>query len=125
VATFRRDRIPRLAPVVSTNLFEAGQWARAHVPVDCVDYLVGNEYTAYWLHLAVLGNARASARSGDDDTYAAPASFGRWLVPGPPRYAIANLEVLPAEIRNQVDIMTQIGDAAVIQRRGESPPCHP
>ncbi len=118
VAT-RRERWTRLTPVVSHDLFAAGQWARAHLPPDCVDYLVGNEYTAYWLHLAVLGNARASARTGDDNTFATQASFARWLVPGTPRYAIANLAVLPAEIRESVDVLTQTGQAVVIGRRGD------
>ena len=118
--TMRRERWARLTPVVSHDLFAAGQWARAHVPPDCVDYLVGNEYTAYWLHLAVLGNARASARTGDDTTFATQASFARWLVPGTPRYAIANLAVLPAEIRESVDVLTQTGQAVVIGRRGDA-----
>ena len=126
VTTLRRDRIPRPNPIVSNDLFETGRWARAHVLIDCVDYLVGNDYSAYWLHLAVLGNARASARSGNDDTYATQASFARWLDPAAPgrvRYAIANLAILPAQIRNDVDVLTQVGQAAVIARRGDTTPC--
>jgi hypothetical protein len=126
VATLRRDRIPRPTPVVSNDLFEIGQWARAHVPIECVDYLVGNDYTAYWLHLAVLGNARASARSGNDDTYATQTSFARWLDPAAPgrvRYAIADLAIVPAQIRNDVEILTQVGQIAVIERRGDTTPC--
>ena len=70
-----------MRPVVSNELFAAGLWARTHVPVGCVDYLVGNEYTAYWLHLAVLGNPRISSRTGDDDTFLTQPSMARWLAP--------------------------------------------
>jgi len=110
----------RMRPVVSDELASAGLWARAHVPVGCVDYLVGNEYTAYWLHLAVLGNPRISARTGNDETFLTQASMGRWLVPGSPRYAIARLTVLPAEVRGEVEIRQQYGEAAVIERRTPS-----
>ena len=120
--TARRD-VPvrsRMRPVVSNDLNAAGLWARTHVPVGCVDYLVGNEYTAYWLHLAVLGNPRISSRTGDDDTFLTQPSMARWLAPGGTRYAIANLAVLPAEIRGEVDVLQQFGQAAVIERRGAS-----
>jgi hypothetical protein len=118
----RRD-VPirsKVKPVVSNEMFAAGQWARTHVPIGCVDYLVGNEYTAYWLHLAVLGNPRISSRTGDDNTFLTQPSMGRWLVPGPPRYAIANLAILPAEIRGDVNVLQQFGQAAVIERRSSS-----
>jgi hypothetical protein len=104
--------------VVSDDLWEAGQWARTHVPVACVDYLVGNEFTAYWLHLAVLGNPRATARTADNDTFLTAPSLARWIVPGGPPYAIANLTILPSEIRREVDVLHQVGSAAVIKRRG-------
>jgi hypothetical protein len=110
----------QMRPVVSNDLAAAGLWARTHVPVGCVDYLVGNEYTAYWLHLAVLGNPRISSRTGNDDTFLTQPSMARWLTRGPPRYAIANLNVLPAEIRGDVEILQQFGQAAAIARRGES-----
>jgi hypothetical protein len=103
--------------VVSADLAAAGIWARAHLPVNCVDYLVGNGYTAYWLHLAVLGNRRISARTADDDTFDTQPSMARWLVPGSPRYAIANLRILPDEIRNDVIVLQQFGDVAVVERR--------
>jgi hypothetical protein len=112
--------IPRPLPIVSTDLWTAGQWARSHVPRECVDYLVGNEYTAYWLHLAVLGNPRISARTGDDDTFRTQPTMARWLIPGTPCYAIARLHVLPDEIRNDVIILQQFGDAAILERRAPS-----
>ena len=49
-------RTPRASPVITEPLFQAGAWARTHVPPGCVEYLVAHDNTAYWLHLAVLGN---------------------------------------------------------------------
>ena len=112
------------SPVVSRDLWAVGSWARENLPPACIDYLVGNEYTAYWLHLAVLGNARAAARSTDNDTYLTQPSFARWLVNDVgAAYAIARPSILPAEIRERTRILHQTGDAAVITRAGHSPPC--
>jgi hypothetical protein len=107
----------RAAPVVSEDLWSAGRWAREELPPDCVDYLVPSEYTAYWLHLAVLGNPRASARTGDDNTYSMPATMERWLTAKGRKFAIADLSVLPNEVRQDVDIVRQFGTAAIIVRR--------
>lgn len=112
---------PRPKPIVSQPLYLAGQWARANVPPGCVDYLVTNVYTAYWLHIAVLGNARASARSGDDDTYQPKQTLNRWILGGGVPYAIAeNFEGLPRDIRTNVDVIARFGPAAVVKRRGSS-----
>jgi hypothetical protein len=108
----------KTTPVVSDDLWQAGRWARQNVPPSCVDYLVRNEYTAYWLHLAVLGNARATERTADNDTFLTEPSFARWIVPGGLPYAIANLTILPSEIRSDVDVLYQTGSAAVVKRRG-------
>jgi hypothetical protein len=104
-------------PIVARDLWSAGLWARAHAPAACVDYLVGNEYTAYWLHLAVLGNPRSAARSTNNDTYSTSASFARWLTDdiGAP-YAVAKWSLLPADIRDRVKVLHRVGDAAVIAR---------
>jgi len=109
-----------LKPIVSQDLFSVAQWARQHVPIGCVDYLVGNNYTAYWLHLDGLGNPRISRRTGDDDTFDPQASMARWLVRGSPRYAIADMTKLPIEIRGDVNLLYESGQAAVIERRGPS-----
>jgi hypothetical protein len=104
------------APVVDAELYEAGVWVRSRVPPHCVDYLVRNEYTAYWLHLAVLGNARLSARSRDDSVYLTEPSFARWIEGARhPRFAIARRSVLPAEIRDRTRVVYQAGDAQVIE----------
>ena len=54
---------PRPRPIVSQATYEAGQWARANLPPGCVDYFTADSNAAYWLHVAVLGNLRESART--------------------------------------------------------------
>ena len=50
---------PRPRPIVSQPALEAAEYARARMPPACIDYLVVDGYTAYWLHLAVFGQPRA------------------------------------------------------------------
>ena len=107
-------------PATSLALEQAGEWARAHVPIKCVEYLVGDDETAYWLHLAVLGNARQGPRTGDNATYELTPALVRWLTPGGLPYGIADLPALPSDIRNELDIVAQFGTAAVVKRRGTS-----
>jgi len=109
--------VAKPSPVVSEQLWAAGRWARDNVPPHCVDYLVGNEGTAYWLHLAVLGNSRATSRTADDNTFLTQPSFARWIISGGVPYAIANLNILPDEIRRDVDVLQQFGSIGVIARR--------
>src|SRR5262249_28633452 len=56
---------PRPRPVLSEPVLQAAEWVKSHVPPDCVDYLTQDGYTAYWLHLAVFGQPRASGRATD------------------------------------------------------------
>ena len=112
---------PRPTPVVSQGAYLAGQWARAHVPPACVDYLVADGDTAYWLHLAVLGNPRMSARTADVDTFDPKKAIVRWIVPRGLPFAIAeDLSALPKDVRTNVDVLAQFGQAAVLKRLGES-----
>jgi hypothetical protein len=112
---------PRVAPVVTQPVFLAGSWAQAHLPRACVDYLVADGYTGYWLHLAMLGNPRAAGRTLVDDTFEPRQAIVRWIVPGGLPYAIAdNLEALPRDVRTNVDILARFGPAAVLKRRGAS-----
>jgi hypothetical protein len=109
----------RPVPTVAKDLWQAGMWAREHLPADDIDYLVRNEYTAYWLHLAVLGNSRADLRSMNDDTYLTAPSFARWIADAEAdarRYAVARASVLPREIRERTRVLRQFGDAVIIER---------
>jgi hypothetical protein len=107
-------------PATSLELEQAGNWAREHVDPHCVEYLVGDDNTAYWLHLAVLGNPRRGSRTGDNATYELTPALVRWLTPGGFPYAIADLRVLPTDIKAASDIVAQFGSAAVVKRRGPS-----
>lgn len=107
-------------PAVSAPLERAGRWARANVPPDCVEYLVDHDGTSYWLHLAVLGNPRLTARSMDSDTFKPDLAIVRWLTPGGLPYAIADLPALPRGVRDELDIVRQFDTAAVVKRRGPS-----
>ncbi|HMF95576.1 MAG TPA: hypothetical protein VKE96_14845, partial [Vicinamibacterales bacterium] len=82
-------------------------------------------YTAYWLHLAVFGQPRASGRAIEDETFEPKKALVRWILPGGLPYAITDdLDALPRDIRSNIDVVTQFGHAAVVKRRGESGPCH-
>jgi hypothetical protein len=112
---------PPVHPVVTQPVFRAGNWARTRIPTDCIDYLVADGYTAYWLHLAVFGNPRAAGRSLDDDTFDPKKALVRWILPGGLRYAIAgDFDALPRDIRDHVDVLARFGPAAVVQRQGSS-----
>jgi len=112
---------PRPAPVVTEPVLAAGEWARANLSPACVDYLTRDGYTAYWLHLAVLGQPRASGRATIDDTFEPQKALVRWILPGSLEYAITDdLDALPRDIRGNIDIVRQFGRAAVVKRRGST-----
>ncbi|MEO8679629.1 MAG: hypothetical protein ABI665_11320 [Vicinamibacterales bacterium] len=119
--------VPKPVPVVSRDFYDAGQWTRANVGSSCVDYLVADAYTAYWLHLAVLGNPRASARTAEVDQHDGRAAIARWIPAEGLPYAIADMTLLPDEIRARVTLLKQFGHAGVIARPGAIPclPGHP
>ena len=113
------QQLPRRPPPVSEPLFEAGVWARTNLRPECVDYVVDDPYTAYWLHIAVLRNARAAPRSTDDDTYVTEKEQVRWVQPqGLPYAIVSDFDGLPRDIRMNVDVVKRFGRAAVIKRRG-------
>ncbi len=112
---------PRPRPVISDSLRDAGRWTLAHVPPQCVDYLVADDDSAYWLHLAVLGNPRASPRSLDSDTFEPRLALIRWVLAGGLPYAIVeDFDALPRDIRTNVDVLARFERAAVVKRRGAS-----
>jgi hypothetical protein len=107
-------------PATSLELEEAGTWTREHVDPHCVEYLVGDDNTAYWLHLAVLGNPRRGSRTADNATYELTPALVRWLTPGGLPYAIADLRVIPTDIGDASEVVTQFGRAVIIRRKGPS-----
>jgi hypothetical protein len=108
---------PRPIPVVDLDLSAAGQWLRANGGAACSDYLVGDAQTAYWLHLAVLGNPRSTERMRELDRYEPNAAIAPWITANGRRYAIADLRLLPDEVRSRVTIVARFGNGAVIGRR--------
>jgi hypothetical protein len=112
---------PRPRPIVTQPVLDAAVWARARMPPSCIDYLVVDGYTAYWLHLAVFGQARASGRAMNDDTFVAKKGLVRWILPnGLPLAVVDDFEALPRDIRTNVDVLARFGPAAVVKRRGAS-----
>jgi len=109
---------PRPVPVVSTDLYQAGRWMRERVGPSCADYLVGSADTAYWLHLAVLGNPRRSERTAEIDRFDPRQVMGQWVASLGRGYAIADLRTLPGEVRRRVEVMAEFGSAAFIRRPG-------
>ena len=108
--------MPRPVPVVDLDLNAAGQWLRANAGATCSDYLVSDAETAYWLHLAVLGNPRSAERMRELDRYEPRAAMAPWITAAGRRYAIADLRLLPDEVRNRVQIVKEFGHGAVIAR---------
>ncbi len=110
----------RLAPGVSAvnePLYECGLWAETHLPIGCVDYLVANWLTAYWLHSQVLGNPGGPHSSQILNDF----NPGKWLQPDGLPYAVAaNLNGVPPSLRSTFEILHQCGSAGVIRRLGES-----
>ena len=108
---------PRAVPVLDLDLYAAGKWARTNVGQTCIDYLVADAQTAYWLHLAVLGNPRASARMQEIDVYDPRSAIGSWITTEGRPYAIADLRQLPDEVRSRVEIVSTFGAAVVLRRK--------
>lgn len=109
-------------PAITAPLERAGLWAAANLPKDCVDYLVPNYASAYWLHLAVLGNPRAGARTGDSRTYDLVPSLVRWLTPGGVPYAIVDVPHVPRDVASDLDVVARF-DSAVVARRRSAAAC--
>jgi hypothetical protein len=114
------SRLHPLPPAVSAPLYDAGRWARDHLPAGCIEYLVGDDETAYWLHLAVLGNPRMSDRTGNNATYEPDDAVIRWLTANGLPFGIADLTSLPRDVRDELDVVQRFDTAAVVRRRGAS-----
>src|SRR5262249_27561096 len=107
-------------PIVTDDVYRAGLWARANLPPACIDYLT-DDYTGYWLHLAVLGNTRSSVRATHPDTFHRDKAIERWIYPNGLPYAIVDdVETFSAALFDGTDIVARFGRAEVIKRRGAS-----
>lgn len=116
--------VPPLSSPFTRPVHQAGAWARTHVPANCVDYLVPHWLTAYWLHLEVLGNARASARV-TADPYDFRRAIGQWIGTGSMQHAIVeDWNRVPAEARAHMRVLASFGTAAVVERSDGLGACH-
>lgn len=109
----------------SEPLFEVGLWTKQHLPNGCVDYLVDNWVTAYWLHINMLGNPRVSQRTGAianvTDFNARRDSQARWNNPGGLPYVIVgDLDTVPPGIRSNWRILYEAPPSAVAKRSDRS-----
>jgi hypothetical protein len=127
IALIARDvlRHPLPNPAVSVPLYEAGRWARQHTQPECVEYIVGQPDTAYWLHLAVLGNRRMSPRTADDRTFVGRDAIVRWINPGGLPYAIADLAIVPRDVLESSDELARFDTAVVLKKRRAAASCSP
>jgi hypothetical protein len=107
-------------PIASDDLYNSGRWTRANLDANCVDYLMPNADTMYWLHLAVLGNSRSSLRTANPATFDPASATKRWIEPAGLPFAIAHLPTLPREVLENVDVLEQFDDAVILSRRGPS-----
>jgi hypothetical protein len=121
IAFWRAGDLPRSRPVVSQSLHLAGKWARDHIEPACVDYITGDPETAYWLHLAVLGNRRMDARTANENTFTTNDAIVRWINRSGPAHAVADLGVIPKDLLVDADELARFGSAVVIRRRGADP----
>lgn len=116
VATSVRPR-----PIVTQSTLDAGQWARDHVDRACVDYLVADGYTGYWLHLAVLDNPRGTPRFDDVRTFDPQKAIERWVDSDGLPYAIVDdVSGFSKALFSGTDDLAAFGPSRVIKRRGRA-----
>lgn len=114
-------RAPKPAPIVSRSAWQAGTWARQRVDRACVDYLVADGYTGYWLHLAVLDNPRGTGRFNRPDTFEPQKAVARWVeVEGLPYAIVDDVNGFSKALFSGTETVAQFGRSMVIRRRGPS-----
>jgi hypothetical protein len=121
VAGFRFAATPRPAPIVTATTLAAGQWAREHVDRACVDYLVADGYTGYWLHLAVLDNPRDTPRFNRPETFEPAKAIERWVdTDGLPYAIVEDVDAFSKALFVGTDVLADFGPSRVIKRRGNA-----
>ena len=112
--------IRRPPPAITEDLFRAGQFARTHVQPDCIEYLLPQDSTSYWLYLAVLGNPSQPPSGALPSIFIYREALVRWITRTSYPVTIADLAVVPREVRDDVDVLAQFGQILVGRRRGTS-----
>jgi hypothetical protein len=109
---------PKSRPIVTPSVWRAGLWARDHLDRRCVDYLVAEGYTGYWLHLAVLDNPRGTARFNDPNTFEPQKAIERWVdATGLPYAIVDDTNGFSKALFNGTDILAQFDRSLLIKRR--------
>jgi hypothetical protein len=109
---------PRSAPAITEDVYRAGRWARDHVQPGCVEYLVLHDSTSYWLHHAVLGNPMQPAPGAAPPVFFYRVALVRWITGTSFPVTIADLSVVPREVREDLDVLARFGHVVVGRRRG-------
>jgi hypothetical protein len=110
--------MPRPVPAITEDMYRAGRWARDRVSPDCVEYLVQQDSTSYWLHQAVLGNPMQPAPGSAPPVFFYRDALVRWITGTSFPVAIADVSVIPREVREDLDVLARFGNAVVGRRRG-------
>jgi len=109
---------PKSRPIVTPSVWRAGLWARDHLDRRCVDYLVAEGYTGYWLHLAVLDNPRGTARFNNPNTFEPQKAIERWVdAAGLPFAIVDDTNGFSKALFNGTDTLAQFDRSLVIKRR--------
>lgn len=118
-AVLLHGRVPvtRVHGWISLPARDVGVWARAHVPVACVDYFSRYWLTGYWLHLDVLGNPRVSARMSAE-TFEFRDAAAKWIEGrGLPYAIVEDLPSLPRDVREDMSPVYQQGAFTLVRNR--------
>lgn len=110
--------VPRPAPAITEDMYRAGRWARDHAQPDCIEYLVPQDSTSYWLHQAVLGNPMQPLPGSAPPVFVYREAVVRWITGTSFPVAIADLSVVPREVREDLEVLARFGHVAVGRRRG-------
>lgn len=110
--------MPRPVPAITEDMYRAGRWARDHAQPDCIEYLVPQDSTSYWLHQAVLRNPMQPLPGSAPPVFFYRDALVRWITGTSFPVTIADLSVVPREVREDLDLLAQFGQVAVGRRRG-------
>ncbi len=106
----------------SVDLYRVGVWTRENLPPQCIDYVTRIWQAEYWLHLAVLGNRRDTARTNAMyASFQAPAEV-RWHPAQLQPYVIVEgIHAVTPDITAGARPLFIAGEDAIFQRPGTIP----
>jgi hypothetical protein len=110
-------------PAITENLFLAGTWARTHVQPSCVEYLVPQDATSYWLHLAVLWNPSVRPAGLPPPALFFRDAVTRWITNTSYPVAIVDLRAIPRDVREELEVLARFGPIVVAKRPNASTAC--